>query len=76
VACPKLGVIQEKENNAHNQVSKAFIHTFFLKLISQMKNLIFLPQQHTIWSYSKTVKSGHCCSCDPVGTENKVQHEL
>ena len=28
VACPKLGVIQEKENNVHNQVSKAFTPSF------------------------------------------------
>jgi hypothetical protein len=68
VACPKLGVIQEKENNAHNPVRNAFIHTLFLKLVSEMQNLIFLPQQPTIWSYSKTVKSGQRCSCDPVGT--------
>jgi hypothetical protein len=36
VACPKLGVIQEKENNAYNQVSNAFLHTLFLKLTSEL----------------------------------------
>jgi hypothetical protein len=36
VACPKLGEIQEKQNNAHNQVSNAFIHVLFLKPVPEM----------------------------------------